>query len=51
VPTGTPAPTNAGDTNPPTLAPTFAPTSLAPTFAPTRGPNFADPTGKRDAPS
>ncbi len=35
--TGTPAPTNAGDTNPPTRAPT--------TFAPTRGPNFADPTG------
>ena len=40
--TGTPAPTNVGDTNPPTRAPTFAPT---------RGPNFADPTGKRDAPS
>ena len=40
--TGTPAPTNAGDTNPPTRAPTFAPT---------RGPNFADPTGESDAPS
>jgi hypothetical protein len=32
---GTLAPTNLGDTNPPT-------------FAPTRGPNFADPTGKSD---
>ncbi len=40
VPTGTAAPTNVGDTNPPTRAPTFAPT---------RGPNFADPTGTTDA--
>jgi hypothetical protein len=32
----TPAPTNVGDTNPPTRAPT-------------RGPNFADPTGTSDA--
>ena len=39
VPTGTPAPTNVGDTNPPTLATTFAPT---------RAPNFADPTGEGD---
>ena len=38
--TGTYAPTNVGDTNPPTRAPTFAPT---------RGPNFADPTGAADA--
>jgi hypothetical protein len=36
----TPAPTNVGDTNPPTRARTFAPT---------RGPNFADPTGESDA--
>jgi hypothetical protein len=40
VPTGTAAPTNVGDTNPPTRAPTFVPT---------RGPNFADPTGTADA--
>ncbi len=39
--TGTPAPTNVGDTNPPTLAPT--------SYVPTRGPNFADPTGESDA--
>jgi hypothetical protein len=31
----TPAPTNMGDTNPPTRAPTAPPRSLAPTFAPT----------------
>ncbi len=36
--TGTPSPTDLGDTNPPTRAPTFAPT---------RGPNFADPAGTR----
>ncbi len=40
VPTGTRAPTNVGDTNPPTRAPTFVPT---------RGPNFADPAGEADA--
>ncbi len=43
VPTGTAAPTNVGDTNPPTRAPTFAPT-LAPTTLPTSA-----PTGKIDA--
>jgi hypothetical protein len=37
---GTPAPTNLGDTNPPTRAPTPLPTW---------GPNFADPTGTSDA--
>ena len=46
VPTGTPAPTNVGDTNPPTFAPTFAPT-LA-TFAPTLSPTF--PGGACHAP-
>ncbi len=40
IPTGTPAPTNVGDTNLPTRGPTFAPTP---------GPNFADPTGESDA--
>jgi hypothetical protein len=38
--TGTPAPTNVGDTNPPTRAPTRLPTW---------GPNFADPSGTTDA--
>ena len=35
--TGTPAPTNIGDTNPPTRAPTAPPTlaTYAPTFSPT----------------
>ncbi len=38
---GTPAPTNAGDTNPPTRSPTISVLTLAPTFAPTRGPTLS----------
>ena len=50
--TGTPAPTNAGDTSPPTRAPTFAPTRAPTTFAPTRGPASSPtfPGGARHLP-
>ena len=39
--TGTPAPTNVGDTNPPTHVPTTSAPTHAPTFAPTLAPTLS----------